>query len=317
MATLAQLDRRDRAILAQLDRDCRQSNADIARRLRLGKHVVSYRIAQLEKAGVISKYYTLIDMSKVGRQSYRLYLKFLPLREEERRAVFDYLVKSPATWFVGEMDGEWDAGFVLWTRDHYEFERFWSGFAEKFQKCVEKSNLSVYLRDHFYTLGFLGTDSEARQEYVIGRGGSADVDEKDRRILDAVAENARRGTMEIAKRTSLTPVQVAYRLKKLVKEGVISAFRASISLEGLTVYKVNFHLSSMEKKQEMLEFAKGEKWTVYVDESVGMADFEWDLVCPSYTELKDSVERFKRTFFKHIRKYDFQIYGRFLKERFF
>lgn len=317
MVALAGLDRKDRAILAELDRDCRQSNADIARKLRLGKHVVSYRIAQLEKSGVISKYYAVIDMSKVGRQSYRLYLKFLPLREEERREIFDYLMKSRDTWFVGEMDGEWDIGFVLWTRNHYEFEKFWNGFAGRFQKFIEKTNLSAYLRDHFYSLGFLSGSREGRKECVIGAGGSAKVDGEDMKILNAVAENARLGTVEIAERSGLTPVQVAYRLKKLANDGVITGFRANVSLDDLTIYKVNFHLSSIERKKAMLEFVKNEKWTIYVDESVGMADFEWDLICPNYMELKNSVERFKKAFFRHIRKYDFQIYSRVLKERYF
>ncbi len=54
-----------------------------------------------------------------------------------------------------------------------------------------------------------------------------------------------------------------------------------------------------------------------MDESIGMADFEWDIICPNYTELKNSVERFKKAFFKCIRKYDFQIYSKILKERYF
>jgi DNA-binding Lrp family transcriptional regulator len=36
MVSLAELDRKDRAILSELDRDCRQSNAEIASKLRLG-----------------------------------------------------------------------------------------------------------------------------------------------------------------------------------------------------------------------------------------------------------------------------------------
>lgn len=316
MVKLSDLDRTDREVLAELDRDCRQSNAEIARKLRLGKHVVSYRIAQLEKSNAISGYYAMIDLSKLGKLSYRAYLKFYAMAPREREAVFDYLMKKD-TWWVGELDGEWDVGFVMWARDHYEFEKFWGAFASRFQKHVEKYNISIYLRFHTYSMGFLSERDQERVEYMVGLGGEAKTDAADLRILSVIAGNARIGTVEIAEKAGLSPVQVAYRLKNLVKRGVITGFRANVSLEDLTLYKANFHLNSTRKVKDMHAFAREEKWAVYSDESIGFAEFEYDLLCPSYVEFKKAVERFQKAFSSEIVKYDFQVYGKSLKMKYF
>ncbi len=317
MVSLAELDRKDRAILSELDRDCRQSNAEIARKLRLGKHVVSYRIAQLEKNGVISNYYSVIDMSRLGRQSYRIYLKVYPMKKEKYKELLDYLAASQSTWWLGEMDGEWDVGFVVWVKDHYEFEKFWDAFTARFQESIERSRVSVYLRFRTYSQAFLVDNNEERREYVTGAGKTAKIDEKDMKLLGVLANQARAGTLEIAKMTGLTPVQVAYRIKKLVKDGVVSGFRANIFLDDLTLYKVDFQLKSTSRRKGMHAYAMTEKWCVYTDESIGFADFELDLLCPSHPEFKRAVERFKMKFFDDIRDYQFEIYSRVVKIRYF
>ncbi len=317
MVGLKDLDRKDRLILAELDRNCRQSNAEIARKLRLGKHVVSYRIAQLEKKGVITNYYAVIDMSRLGWQSYRIYLKLAPMEEKEHRLLLDHLTGSQSTWWIGEMDGQWDLGVVVWVPGHYEFERFWNAFVEKFQPFIEQSRVSVYLRMHAYSQASFTGDAADRKEYLTGAGTKADVDEVDLKILRVVSGQGRLGTLEIARLTGLTPVQVAYRMKKIVKSRIIAGFRVNTLLDDLTFYKADFQLKSMRKKQEMLAFASSDVWSAYVDETIGFADFEMGLLCPSYQDFKRSVGRFRKRFFAEIRGYNFEIYSRIVKIRYF
>ena len=317
VATLKELDKKDRRILSELDRNCRQSNAEIARKLKLGKHAVSYRTAQLEKKGTIKNYYTVIDMSCLGWQSYRIYLKLFPMEETDRKTLISYLAESELTWWVGEMDGEWDVGFVVWVPGHYEFERFWKAFSEKFQPFVEKNRVSVYLRFNSYSYGFLSGNTEGRKQFITGVGGKKKVDGKDLKILRAIADRARMGTVEIAKASGLSPVQVAYRIKKLTESGVIKGFRANIQFDDLTLYKADFQLKSPQGKKSMFAFALNEKWAMSVDESIGFADFELEVLCPTYQEFKGVIERFKAKFFREIRSCRFGIYSSVAKIKYF
>jgi len=47
------IDLKDRKILYHLDLNCRQSNAQIGKKVRLSKEVVNYRIKRMEEEGII------------------------------------------------------------------------------------------------------------------------------------------------------------------------------------------------------------------------------------------------------------------------
>ena len=67
------IDMKDRKILYQLDINARQSISEIAKKVRLNKNTVKYRIERLEREGLILNYYTIIDNSRLGYFSFRVY----------------------------------------------------------------------------------------------------------------------------------------------------------------------------------------------------------------------------------------------------
>ena len=69
------LDKKDKQILYQLDLDSRQSFNQIARKVKLSREVVQYRVKQLEKKGIIKGYQTLIDVTKLGYLNCRFFIK--------------------------------------------------------------------------------------------------------------------------------------------------------------------------------------------------------------------------------------------------
>ena len=77
------LDRRDRQIMYALDENARQSNASIAKKLKLGKNVANYRINRLLKNGVMRGFYTVIDAHKLGYIALRVYVKWKFIMPEE------------------------------------------------------------------------------------------------------------------------------------------------------------------------------------------------------------------------------------------
>ena len=69
------LDLLDRKILYQLDLNARQSNAQIARKVKTSKEVVNYRLKRLEKENYILGYHTRINFWKLADNgcNYALY----------------------------------------------------------------------------------------------------------------------------------------------------------------------------------------------------------------------------------------------------
>ena len=61
---MGELNKRNKKILKLLDLDARQSNIQIAKKLRVSKNVVNYNINKLEEDGLIKGYNTIVDASK-------------------------------------------------------------------------------------------------------------------------------------------------------------------------------------------------------------------------------------------------------------
>ena len=59
--------------------NARQSFREIGKKIRLSKEVVNYRIRNMEREGIIKGYYSLINMSKLGRFCNVFYIKFKTL----------------------------------------------------------------------------------------------------------------------------------------------------------------------------------------------------------------------------------------------
>ena len=70
------IDVKDRKILYELDINARRSNASIGRKVGLGKDLVNRRIKKLIDKGVIRYFYTMIDATRLGYISCRLFIKF-------------------------------------------------------------------------------------------------------------------------------------------------------------------------------------------------------------------------------------------------
>ncbi len=64
------LDSKDKKILRELQENCRQTIAEIAKKTKLPRDVVVYRIKKLEQEGVIRQHHTMLNHSKLGHPLY-------------------------------------------------------------------------------------------------------------------------------------------------------------------------------------------------------------------------------------------------------
>jgi len=70
------IDLKDRKILYELDLNCRQSNAQIGKKVGLKRDMVAYRIKRLEQSGIIKNFWTAINTFKLGYLVFRIYINF-------------------------------------------------------------------------------------------------------------------------------------------------------------------------------------------------------------------------------------------------
>ena len=300
------LDKKNRAILYQLDLNSRQSFNQIAKKVKLSREVVQYRIKKLEKKGIIKGYQTLIDVSKLGYLNCRFFIKFQKDSPEEENQIIEYYKKHPRFWWVDSIDGFRDLGIACWVNNMYEFYDIKEDLIKRFGKFIHDLNIAVYSKFYIYKRTYLSDKKKADEEIkIMFAPEKADFDDNDLKILRLIAPNARMNAVDISQKTGISVSNVNYRIKKMVKNKIITDFRVIIDLEkiGYYWYKIEMQLDNLNIKKSMLEYFHQHPNIVYAYETISDNDIEVEIEVISYEKFREILDEIRNLFGKNIKKY--------------
>lgn len=306
------LDLADRRILTELDLNCRQPATIIARKLRMNKNTVNFRIQRLEKTGIIKHYYTVIDSAALGYTTYRIMLRLQYATPLVEKKILGYICSFPEAWWVGKSHGTWDVGILIWAKTSDQLVLFWNKLNERFKEHIAEYYTTIYVKLWQFPIPFLKEKPE--QHITTGDAPLQHIDEEDQKLLTYLSTRARDSVLAIAQGTGLTPTQVTYRMKQLQKQHIIKAYKAAADFNklGFAYKKSYFILKSNERLAEMKEYAKRLPQTIYLDENIGI-DFEPNFLVRSDQEFAEIIDSIKTRFGNAIRSHDVITYTNIVK----
>lgn len=313
------LDLKDRKILYQLDLNSRQPNSEIAKKVGLSKEVVNYRINKLKNDGVISSFYTIIDSSKLGYFSFKVYIKLIDTTPKIEKEILDFLIKNKDTFYVAEIDGPFDINFGVWVKDIYEFENFYLSFKEKYKQNIGKEQISIFtLAYHFHRSYILGDKEHEKKAEFIGKSKLVKYDDIDIKILRLISSDSRIQIVEIAKELDIPERTIAFRIKQLEKKGVIQGCRALFNLSslGYEYYKVDLILRDISRLKDLIRYAQFHPNIIYIDQTIAGSDFEFDLEVKNKKQFLEIINDL-RTKFLEIREWNYFTLKRYNKILYF
>ena len=310
---MVKIDLKDRKILYQLDLDCRQSNTQIGKKVGLKKDVVSYRIKKLQDEGIIRNYYTEINTFKLGYDVFRVYINFQYVNSDLKEEIIQYFVDYKNSWVVKSDKGEIDLNAVIWVKDIFEFYQFWDKTLDLYEDYFEKHAISIYIQAIVYKKSYLLSDNlnkSDREMFKMSCGGkSVEIDETDYKLLNELAVNARAPVIELADILGCSSQSVNYRIKNLIKKGVIKAFRVNLNLSKLDLqhFKVDIYLKDHKLKKPILDYLKDKPYLEFMNFAIGWADLEPEFVVKNFDELLKILEEIDANFSGAIKKQSFFI----------
>jgi Lrp/AsnC family leucine-responsive transcriptional regulator len=305
------LDVKDRKILYELDFNSRQSNSKIGKKVGLHKNVVNYRIKRMEKSGIITDYYTMIDTFKIGYNSLRFYINFQNITPEKREEIIEYFVKNRYTWWVGSFEGEYDLAVLIWVKELHDFYGFWEKTLRKYHRYFQKQKFSLYCQLRVFRHSFLMKEDynkSDREKYEITGGGKeVKTDELDFKILELIALNSRIPTIQIAKKTESSIDTIINRMKRLEKLDVIQGFRVNINYSklGYHLFKVNITLNNYSNRGKIINYLKYNPHLIMIDKAIGYYDLEVDFLLKNLNHLRDIMDDLARVFPEDIKNFVF------------
>jgi Lrp/AsnC family leucine-responsive transcriptional regulator len=119
------MDRLDHAILSHLQADARQTNADLAERVRLSPSACLRRVRALEAAGIIAGYHAVVDPAAIDRGFQVLVYTTLTMRNRDTISAFeDAVVALDEVVECHRMFGDPDYVIRVAVADVEAYERF-------------------------------------------------------------------------------------------------------------------------------------------------------------------------------------------------
>lgn len=317
--TMMKLNLKDKKILYNLDINSRQSFSKIGKKVGLHKDVVAYRVNKLQERGIIKNFYTVVDASKLGYMSFRFYFIFQYVTPEIKKEIIDYFIKNKYTYFVGLIEGMYDLCVIMWVKDIMDFYSFYKKTLKKYSYYFKEIIFCLYVQLLHYKSSFLLDEINNRENPLITGGQKkVDYDEIDFQILKIISADARIPTIKIAEEMNVTTTVVNYRIKKLLKSGVIQGFKVNLDYLklGFQNFKVDIYLKEYKDIDQISKYVKSNPHCFYINETAGHADLEIEFYVENINEIHQIMEDLMIKFPGKIKYYTTYNIWEFIKRQF-
>ncbi len=295
------LDLKDKRLLWELDGNSRAPISFLAKKIKLSKEATRYRLNHLVEAGVIAKFYSVIDTSKLGKYVTRCFMKLQNTTQEIEQEVISWLVSNESVVYVESCDGEFDLVFGAWARNVAEYHSFLHTFLSEFGEFISDRQLAIIIEGNYYQRDYLLGKTRRRDGSFIGAvPEKTKIDEMDLKILAILGESARVSAVDISKKTKLSPDAVRNRIKRLESFGAIQGYVLLLNHSAIEQqhFKVllKLHNLSVVRVKLLNEYCCIHPKIVYTVKVLGQWEFELNVEVKNVEQFRSILRDFKREF---------------------
>ena len=303
-----ELDQKDKKLLYWLDQNSRATNKELAKKVGLSEQAIGYRLANLEKEGIIKKYISFVNTLALGYKHYKVFIRLQNVNLAKEKEIIDSLIKNSHIRWVVSCSGKWDISFSIMVKSPEEFIEVYRQIENKFGDFIDEKEVFSLVNSPGFTKGYLiGQKSSKILEYST-KELERSPDKIDKGILKIISQNARENIVNIALKLNTTIDIVRYRLKKLESEKVISGYTVQLGFENMNIlrYSVFFRLHKISKEIEnkMLQFAQSNNNVVFILSMIGSYDLSLELEVQSHEQLELIIKKFREEFAKNIKNFE-------------
>ena len=302
------IDAKDRKILTLLSKDARMPLTQMAKKVRLSRDSIDYRIKRLQEKGVILKFFPNLNYAKLGYYVFHVFFLLDEDDSEKQKRMIQGLKEHPNIVSVIEYSDKWDLEITLIARSLFEFDKIIMNIVGDFpQMIMEKDKLEIIRR---YNSQFLPPlmDDKAKAEFNESIPEREDIDETDVQILQELTKDCRMSTYKIGDKLGISSDTVRYRIKNLKEKGIIRNFTILSDLSQMNFhwYTFTMEMKTFDKGHEAMfeEFLNQNKNIIRSAKTLGGWDLLLYVVVNNPREFHKLVKKLKRLFSSIIRNYD-------------
>ncbi len=301
-----ELDAYDKKILFELDINSRTSASKIAKKLKIPKETVNYRIKRLEKNGWINRLYTIFNATLFGYSYYRVFLKFYKLTASTEAEIIDYITNDSTCANLRILEGPFDLVFLTIQKNPGDLKAFLQCFYNIFGKYVEEKNVLMMMKTHKLNQKFLleGKTIKKTFNHVDTKGYT--LDKIDLGIMKSISTDARTKLNDIAQSLHVDSRLIEYHIKKMERSGIIVAYTTDLNLVQLNreLIQIDIALKDPGIIPSIINSFDKTNTCVFVHEMLGKYDLSVEIYVENDEMLRDILEKFKEKFLENYVYYD-------------
>lgn len=301
-----QLDAYDKKILFELDIDSRTSASKIAKKLKIPKETVNYRIKRLQKNNWINRLYTIFNASLFGYCYYRVFLKFNKLTVSTETEIIDYITNDPTCANLRIMEGPFDLVFLTIQKNPAELKGFLQCFFNQYGRHVEEKNIMMMTKTHKLNQKFLSEGKTIKKTCNHMERKHYALDKLDLGIIKSIATNARTKLSDIAQLQQVDSRLIEYHLRKMEKQGIIVAYTLDLNLVKLKRERIQIDIALNDPIviPRIIAYFDKTNSCLFAHEMLGKYDLSVEIYVENDEMLRGILEKFKEQFLQNYVYYD-------------
>ena len=304
----------DQKILALLCNNIRLPLSKIAQRLRLSRQSVEYRLKVMERAHLIEGSRTVINIRKLGYQSYHYFLSLANESAEQKllgraqqsehvNALVNYSGKlNYELSIMAKIPHEAQTNYVELIHDLPILESASCIILETFKADV----LPQLTKELPPPMKYIRNDPSFSKQFTLPPQTCA-PDAHDLKILYFLSQDALQSLASLAHRTHLHRDVIAYRIKKLIRSGYILQFRPVINFDALS-YSVQALLIKAKRDPKndpaFKAVIRQNDRVLWATELFGTWDYLFYLLDHTQEEIHETLTALRKQFPDYIQSYE-------------
>ena len=301
---VTKIDKINKKILFELDKNSRISERKLAKVVGRSKESVRYRISKLLEKGIIKRFTTWIDPTKVGHQSAKIYVTLANIPQRKKEFIKFVRNDKRLFWFA-IAEGAWNAGMTFFVKDNEEFFNLKNEIFTKFKDLIIDSYTASLVSVHYYGKTYI-YNGETPQITMFNKVEDYVLDDISVNVLKELFLNSRINIVSLANKYKTSVEIIKNRIKKLEEQKIIVRYTVEIDFQklGYDFYKtfLYFHNINESDLKKLMEYSRRAPNIRFLVKQISPWDIELEVMVRSNKEYNEIISKITEEFAKIIKK---------------
>jgi len=298
---------KDMKILSELLANGRLNHSKIAKKTKLPKNVISYRINNLINNEIIQQFKAIINYPKIGYTNYTFYLKTSSFQKIKDKEIADYAKTFTGVKRTCLLEGNFDIEINVTVKNSYELEKIYYGLLNKYGHLIIYRNMTT-TPETYVQRNDIFLHKSSNTLLIKSSNKTIEIDNIDLKIINELEKNCQISTKNLSSKLKISPLTLKSRIKKLEQKKIIMGYTIRINYKkmGLTEFNIFLDIRNTDDKtfKEIINYIGTIDNVKSIKKPISKWDLEFIIITHTQYEIYELMNILKAKYPKEIIKYD-------------